>query len=226
MDSDSEDEECRITSPTRRDLEKPYFLPPPTLEKTETEMETDILIKEEEGEALPEEEGEPINQEEGQDDVWITNKIRKNVEKCIPVLEKKQSNSQTQAKDLINIDVVRLNLLSMIHPFITECQKLIKRLPRGLIKRTYPNGNEKQVINYCWSGDINTGPDVPNFISLADHPYLPTLTFGNQNPVNQPQPLNNQPVEVNEDLFEDEDGFQTLPNSPQPATLRTSRRGS
>jgi hypothetical protein len=80
---DSEDEECGITFPTRRDLEKRYFLPPPTLQKTETEMEMDIQIKEEEGEALPEEEQEePISQKEGQDDVWITNKIRKNVEKC------------------------------------------------------------------------------------------------------------------------------------------------
>jgi hypothetical protein len=56
-------------------MEERYFLPPPTLEETETEM--DIEIKEEEGEALPEEEGEPISQEEGQDDVCITNKIRK-----------------------------------------------------------------------------------------------------------------------------------------------------
>jgi hypothetical protein len=33
-------------------------------------------------------------------------------------------------------------------------------------------------------------------------------------------------VEVNEDLFEDEDGFQTPRNSPQPATPRNLRRGS
>ncbi len=58
-------------------------------------MEMDIQIKEEEGEALPEEEQEePISQKEGQDDVWITNKIRKNVEKCNWVLEQQQSNSQ------------------------------------------------------------------------------------------------------------------------------------
>jgi hypothetical protein len=51
---------------------------------------------------------------------------------------------------------------------------------------------------------------VPNFISLADHPYLPKSIFGNQNPVNQPQPLNDQPVEVNKDLVEDEDGSLRL----------------
>jgi hypothetical protein len=64
------------------------------------------------------------------------------VEKRIRVLEQHQSNSQTQAKDLINIDFVRLNLLSQIHPFITECQKLIKRLPKCLIRRTYPSWKE------------------------------------------------------------------------------------
>jgi hypothetical protein len=77
--------------------------------------------------------------------------------------------------------------------------------------------------------DINEGPDVPNFISLADHPYLPTSIFGNQNPVNQPQPLNNQPVEVNEDIFAEEDGFQTPPSSPRPSRLKgaaETRRGS
>ncbi len=88
----------------------------------------EIEIKEEVGETLPDE--EPIRREEGQDDVWITNKIIKNVEKCIRVLEQQQLNSQTPAKDLINIDVVRLNLLSQIHPFILECQKLIKNLPK------------------------------------------------------------------------------------------------
>jgi hypothetical protein len=67
---------------------------------------------------------------------------------------------------------------------------------------------------------------VPNFISLADHPYLPTSIFGNQNPVNQLQPLNDQPVEVNKDLFEDEYGFQTPPNSPQTAKPGTSRANS
>jgi hypothetical protein len=68
-----------------------------------------------------------------------------------------------------------------------EYRKLIKRLPKGLIKRMYPSWNDNQVMNYWWSGDINTGPDVSNFISLADHPYL--SIFGNQNPVNQPHPL-------------------------------------
>jgi hypothetical protein len=91
-------------------------------------------------------------------------------------------------------------------------------LPKGLIKKTFPNWSDNQVINYWWSGDINGGPDTLNFISLADHPYLPTSFFGNQNPVNQPQPVNNQPVEVNEDLFADEDGFLTPPSSPRPPT--------
>jgi hypothetical protein len=122
------------------------------------------------------------------------------------------------------------NLLSQIHPYIMECQILIKCLPKGLIKRNYLKLNNNQVINYWWSGNINTGHNVPNFISLADHPYLPTSIFGNQNPVNQPQPLNNQPGEVNKDIFGEEDGFQTPPSLLQPSTLSaamgTSRRGS
>ena len=76
--------------------------------------------------------------------------------------------------------------------------------------KNLPKLERNQVINYWRSGDINTGPDVPNFISLADHPYLPKSIFGNQNPVNQPQPLNDQPVEVNKDLVEDEDGSLRL----------------
>jgi hypothetical protein len=92
-------------------------------------------------------------------------------------------------------------------------------LPKGLIKRNCTNWNNNQVFNNRWSRDINEGPDVPNFISLADHPYLPKSIFGNQNPVNQPQPLNNQPVEINKDIFEEEDGFQTPPSLPQPSNL-------
>jgi hypothetical protein len=174
-----EDEECRLTFPTKADLEKRYFLPPSISVpdgKTETEME--IETKEEGEEALPDEE-EPIRREEGQDDIWINSKIRKGVQKCILVLEQQQADGQTQAKNLINIHVVRLNLLSQIHHFIMECQKLIKRLLKGLSKKTYPSWNENQVIYYWWSGDINEGPDVPNFLSLADHPYLATSIFGN-----------------------------------------------
>ena len=63
----------------------------------------------------------------------------------------------------------------------------------------------------------------------AAHPYLPTTIFGNRNPVNQPQTLNNQPVEVNKDLFADEDGFQTPPSlqwPPTPKGAARNRRGS
>jgi hypothetical protein len=102
-------------------------------------------------------------------------------------------------------------------------------LPKGLIKKTYPSRNDNQVIYYWWSGDINEGPDALNFISLAD--YLPTSIFGNQNPVNQP--LNNQPVEVNKDLFTDEDVLKPPPSLLQPSmpkgaarTRRGSRPGS
>ncbi len=121
-DSDSEDEDFWITFPTKRDLEKQYFFLQPILDnKGKPETEIEMEIKEKEGEALPNE--EPIRREKGQDDVWITSEIRKNVEKRLHVLEQQQANGQTQANNLNHIDLVRLNLLSQIHPFITECQK-------------------------------------------------------------------------------------------------------
>ncbi len=87
-------------------------------------METEIKIKEEGEEALPDDK-EPIKREEGQDDIWINSKQTKSIQKCIKVLKQQQADGQTQAKNLINIHVVKLNLLSQIHPFITERQKLI-----------------------------------------------------------------------------------------------------
>jgi hypothetical protein len=96
---------------------------------------------------LPDEE-EPIRREEGQDEIWINSKLRKSLQKHIKVLEQQQADGQSQAENLINTQTVRLNLLSQIQPFITVCQKLIKRLPKGLIKKTYPSWNDFQVNNY------------------------------------------------------------------------------
>jgi hypothetical protein len=60
-----EDEECQITFPTRKDLEKRNFLLPScSVPDGKTETETEIEIKEEGEEALPYEE-EPIRREEG-----------------------------------------------------------------------------------------------------------------------------------------------------------------
>ena len=121
-------EECQITFPTKADLEKQYFLPPSiSVHDGKMETEAEIEIKEEG------EEEEPIRREEGQDDIWINSKLRKSVQKHIKVLEPQQADGQSQAKNLINTQAARLNLLSQIHPFITECQKLIKPLPKGLI---------------------------------------------------------------------------------------------
>ncbi len=103
-------------------MEKRHFLPPSFAVpdgKTETEME--IEVKEEGEEALPDEE-KPIRREEGEDDIWINSKLRKIVQKRIRVLEQQQSDGQFQANSLINTQAVKLNLLSQIHPFITECQ--------------------------------------------------------------------------------------------------------
>jgi hypothetical protein len=65
-------------------------------------------------------------------------KTKKSIQKRIKVLEQQQTNGQSQAKNLIDTQAVKLNLLSQINPFITECQKLIKSLTKGSIKKDLP----------------------------------------------------------------------------------------
>jgi hypothetical protein len=145
-----------------------------------------------------------------------------------------------QSQDLIKAELIKVQLIEAINPFITECRELIKILPAGVLKRDYPSWNHNQIINYWWSGDINEGPDDTGF-SLADNPYLPpSVAFGGrfahnyqapaqvqvqakvQNPFQGLAPNQNQvPIEINEDLFEDEDDFATplaLPKAPTPAS--------
>jgi hypothetical protein len=78
------------------------------------------------------------------------------------------------------VQLIKINYLSQINPFITECREIIKACPKGVIKENYPKWNDNQIINYWWSGNINEGPYDPNLISLADHPSLPTSIFGNR----------------------------------------------
>jgi hypothetical protein len=149
---------------------------------------------------------------------WIVRKLRARIER-----EMKSKQSQ----DLISAELIKVQLIDAINPFITECRELIKMLPAGVLKRDYPSWNHNQIINYWWSGDINEGPDDIGF-SLADNPYLPpSVAFGGrfahdyqapaqaQVQVQVPNPI---PIEINEDLFEDEDDFATPPASPQPPT--------
>jgi hypothetical protein len=183
------------------------------------------------------EESESENQE-GEE--WIKAMIRRDIERRVRVM-------QSQYTPPAQVQLIKINYLSQINPFITECRKIIKACPRGVIKENYPNWNDNQIINYWWSGDINEGPDDPNLISLADHPYLPSSIFGNQKeqpvlleaqpvqgPLLEAQPavrpeavaldppniLEVQPLDINENLFEDEDGddFFSPPSSPAPST--------
>ena len=56
--------------------------------------------------------------------------------------------------------------------------------------------------------DINEGPDNPNLINFADHPYLPTTLFGKRNIVEaQPVFIKAQPVQANGHLFEAQPAF-------------------
>jgi hypothetical protein len=157
---------------------------------------------------------------------WIVRKLRARIER-----EMKTKQSQ----ELIKAELIKVQLIDAINPFITECRELIKMLPAGVLKRDYPSWNHNQIINYWWSGDINEGPDDIGF-SLADNPYLPpSVAFGGRfahdyqapaqaqvqvpNPFQGPAPNQNQvPIEINEDLFEDEDDFATPPASPQAPT--------
>jgi hypothetical protein len=139
-----------------------------------------------------------------------------------------------QSQDLIKTELIKVQLIDSINPFITECRELIKMLPAGVLKRDNPSWNHNQIINYWWSGDINEGPDDIGF-SLADNPYLPpSVAFGGRfahdyqdpdqvqvpapvqaqvpNPLQGLAPNQNQvPIEINEDLFEDEVDFATPP---------------
>ncbi len=107
-------------------------------------------------------------------------------------------------------------------------------LPASVLKSDYPSWNHNQIINYCWRGNINEGPDYIGF-SLADNPYLPpSVAYGGrfahdyQVPVQVPNPFQDLvpaqvpvPIEINEDLFKNEDDFITppgLPQAPMPAS--------
>ena len=81
-----------------------------------------------------------------------------------------QSISLKQSINLIKNKLIKIN--SMENPFIKECRKLIKALPKGLMKKEYPHWNEAQVINYWWSGDIMEQPEEIG-VSLQENPYVP-----------------------------------------------------
>jgi hypothetical protein len=194
----------------RRESERPETL--------ETENETDSESEDNDE--------EKVHGYDPESSSWIVRKLRARIER-----EMKTKQSQ----ELIKAELIKVQLIDAINPFITECRELIKMLPAGVLKRDYPSWNHNQIINYWWSGDINEGPDDIGF-SLADNPYLPpSVAFGGrfahdyqapaQAQVQVPNPFqglapnqNPVPIEINEDLFEDEDDFATPPASPQAPT--------
>jgi hypothetical protein len=160
---------------------------------------------------------------------------------CRRDIERRVHVMQSQYTPPAQVQLIKTNYLSQVNRFITECRKIIKACPKGVIKENYPNWNDNQIINYWWSGDINEGPDDPNLISLEDHPYLPTSIFGNrkEQPVllegpqleaqpavwpeavalNPPNVFEAHTLDINKNLFEDEDGddFFSPPSSPAPS---------
>jgi hypothetical protein len=55
---------------------------------------------------------------------------------------------QSQYTPPAQVQLIKFNYLNQINPFITECQKIIKARPKGVIKENYPNWNDNQINNY------------------------------------------------------------------------------
>jgi hypothetical protein len=51
-------------------------------------------------------------------------------------------------------------------------------LPATIIKPDYQSWNHNQIINYCWSGNLNDGPDNLGFRTIPTYHYLSHLEEG------------------------------------------------
>ncbi len=71
--------------------------------------------------------------------IWIIRKIRDRIEGEI---------KSQQSQDLIKTDLIKVQLIDPINPFISECRELIKMLLASMLKRDYPSWNHNQIINY------------------------------------------------------------------------------
>ncbi len=167
------------TFPTLKDIDECYQLRSKKIEGNTNQYQA--------------EESKSKNQE-GEE--WIKTMIRRDIERRVCAM-------QSQFTHPAKVQLIKINYLSQVNPFITECRKIIKACPKGVIKENYLNWTDNQIINYWWSGDINEGPDDPNLISLADHPCLPTSIFGNQECLEeQPVLIKAQPVQPREPQLE------------------------
>jgi hypothetical protein len=225
QDQSESEEEARF--PTMEEARYNLRQSRPAMERFRKESERPETENESDSESDDNDEGK-VQGYDPESSSWIVRKLRAKIER-----EMKTKQSQ----DLIKAELIKVQLIDAINPFITECRELIKMLPAGVLKRDYPSWNHNQIINYWWSGDINEGPDDIGF-SLADNPYLPpSVAFGGrfahdyqapaqaQVQVQVPNPFqglapnqNPVPIEINENLFEDEDDFATPPASPQAPT--------
>jgi hypothetical protein len=52
--------------------------------------------------------------------------IRRDIEKRVHMM-------QSQYTPLAQVQLIKINYLSQVNPFITECQKIIKACPKGVI---------------------------------------------------------------------------------------------
>jgi hypothetical protein len=132
------------------------------------------------------EDSESKNQE-GEE--WIKTMIRRDIERGVHVI-------QSQYTPPAQVQLLKINYLSQVNPFITECRKIIKACPTGVIQETYPNWSHNQIINYWWSGDINEGPDDPTLSVLQITPTYQLQYSKTKNTWRNNLPTWRQPIGV------------------------------
>ena len=108
---------------------------------------------------------------------------------------------QKADKDLKPKVIKKPNLINVVHdvrrnPLMTYLHEEFNKNPnRNLIKKQFPSyWTDAQIINYQFSGDINEGPDDPNFISLEAAGAVPIAAYQTYFPNIPPLPV--QPAEL------------------------------
>jgi hypothetical protein len=66
---------------------------------------------------------------------WIKTMIRRDIERRVHKM-------QSQYTPPAQVQLIKINYLSQVIPFITECRKIIKACPKGVIKENYPSWND------------------------------------------------------------------------------------
>ena len=142
-----------------------------------------------------------------------------------PTEEMKMDNleallEQQADKDLTPKLIKKPNLINVVHdvrrnPLMTYLHEEFNKKPnKNLIKKQFPSyWTDAQIINYQFSGDINEGPDDPNFISLEEAGAVPIAAYQTYFQNIPPPPV--QPAELQVQPPQPQHARQT---DRQPAT--------